>query len=67
MVVSGQWICSLRQESSEDRRRGCFVGHLEEEEPERVPKQEGLGYLVVGIPRNQCRMMGRRGSCRQPE
>lgn len=65
--MAGQWICSLRQESSKGRSTGCFIGHPEEEEPERVLKQEGLGYLVGGIPRNQCRMMGRRGNCRQPE
>lgn len=57
----------LRQESSEDGSRGCYAGHLEEEEPERVPKQEGLSYLVGGVPRNQCRMMRRRDSCRRPE
>lgn len=60
MVVAEQWICSLRQESFENRSRGCFVGYPEEEDTEARRSQ---GSLVGGVPR----MMDRRGSCLQPE
>lgn len=58
MRVDGGWrldsSCSLRQESLEDRSRGRFLGHPEEEESERILKQEGLrvtwwvGYPEIG-------------------
>lgn len=43
MVAPQQWVHSLRQEYFEDRHGACFTEHPEEEEPERILKQEVLG------------------------
>lgn len=51
LMAAGPWIYSLKQESLEDRSRGCFFVHPEEEEPERILKLEGLRVTWwVGYP-----------------